>query len=745
MALRFLFLLITFFGVLHAWELRPVVEPLPLAGSHFLEEAGIATFLKRLPLENPEGYHRLESLESQLREFNKNNVLQQQFWAVEIHPGTPVQDSDFYTTTATLRQEGSNIRIWVEDDSWSSGYVTQTEVDNIYNALAVATPSGSADPLQGIVQLERSHFGDPPNRAGDGIINFLLLDIRDGFDPDNGITSFIAGYFFSRDQLDTQYSNRMDLMYLDAYPGIQQPSGSRNPDGVLGTTAHELQHLIHYHYDRNEETWVNEGLSEIAAKICGYGLGNPGLYLDNPGVSLVEWNSELADYSRVGLWTFYLYEQYGARFIRTLTQNTAVGINGVNRTFQATGLTQTFDEALFSWFMANLVNDYAANSSLGYLDPELRNLRISKVPLSNFPTLIEETISPYSAAYYRFKGADTLFLDFFTELPNTIVFSRSATGTSTSLFPEGISEYALAGFNPDDDFYLIQPNLAGTAPLTLCAWAPQSLLGETLAHDDEEVDFFISTSGMAANRFSMPFSGGQITHLRFVNALSSGTQTLRLRGNAGGQPGGDLISPVQLTGEGRGNWVEVALEQPVTSLAAGDIFYVVLESTVLAYDQDNNPEGASLFNRNNDGWRALNEFTLSGSDQPLDGSWMLQARVEGGLTVSGPRDCNASPPSEIALLMAFPNPATETLPRIITSVTKAGEMQLRVYNALGQRVGEMRELLNGPGKNFRFNLSEIDNSAVANLASGVYFVRGTFRAGDGQELSTNTLRFVLVK
>ena len=31
-----------------------------------------------------------------------------------------------------------------------------------------------------------------------------------------------------------------------------------------GTLAHEFQHMIHWANDRNEDTWVNEGMSDLA-------------------------------------------------------------------------------------------------------------------------------------------------------------------------------------------------------------------------------------------------------------------------------------------------------------------------------------------------------------------------------------------------------------------------------------------------------------------------------------------------
>ena len=49
--------------------------------------------------------------------------------------------------------------------------------------------------------------------------------------------------------------------------------------------AHEFQHMVHWNNDRNEETWVNEGMSELAQEVAGYlpDLGFVRVYARQPG------------------------------------------------------------------------------------------------------------------------------------------------------------------------------------------------------------------------------------------------------------------------------------------------------------------------------------------------------------------------------------------------------------------------------------------------------------------------------
>ncbi len=54
---------------------------------------------------------------------------------------------------------------------------------------------------------------------------------------------------------------------------IQIDNVSVNDDFYNGVLAHEFQHMIHWYNDRNEDTWLNEGSSELASYLNGYDTG----------------------------------------------------------------------------------------------------------------------------------------------------------------------------------------------------------------------------------------------------------------------------------------------------------------------------------------------------------------------------------------------------------------------------------------------------------------------------------------
>ena len=150
-------------------------------------------------------------------------------------------------------------------------------------------------------------FGDPAVRKGDGapLVDFLnvngiathknayrnpagrdliLVDnVRDDnwYDQDNVNTlPYIAGFFSS--QL-SDFTQR-NVMTIDAFDWLHRTGANppHNPSANPCTTAparpflyegvfaHEYQHLIHNDYDPDEESWVNEGMSDLAMSLTGY-------------------------------------------------------------------------------------------------------------------------------------------------------------------------------------------------------------------------------------------------------------------------------------------------------------------------------------------------------------------------------------------------------------------------------------------------------------------------------------------
>ncbi len=336
------------------------------------------------------------------------------------------KDNAQYIVPATLRSIGNFCYIFVEDAQWQRS-VNFTTVENIRTAFDEKTPANSS---KGIYQTEIATFGNPPDIDNDQNIYILLLDIQDSFTSGG---SFVAGYFSSVNEqrgvvFDGRYgiafrSNEIDMIYIDTYP---LKAGSSEGLGVL---AHELQHLIHWNYDTNEDIWINEGCSEYAMFLCGYNAGMHVKPFENePDVSLVDWRgmrSSLSQYGAVYLFMLYIHEHYGGKgSIKAIVQNPTNGILSINSALRARGISESFSQIFADWKIANYLDD--ENFERGIYGYRNENLKI-KIKRANehrtYPISISNRqVSAWATNYMAFTGGvggGNLKVDFFGDSPYT--------------------------------------------------------------------------------------------------------------------------------------------------------------------------------------------------------------------------------------------------------------------------------------------------------------------------------------
>jgi len=321
------------------------------------------------------------------------------------------QSNTYEQISAVCRAKSNSTYIFVEDAEWNAERVTQNAVDNFYKAFEESTPLSSVDSSKGIREIMETYYGSTPNKSGNGYVYILIQDIKDDYDPPSQ-TTYIAGYFNPSDQGDGSYSNKKDIIYVDSNPG--NPSSQT----ALSIVAHEFQHLIHYGLDRNEQTWLNEGASEYASFLCGYGLRFYlyDLFLSNPEKSLISWNGELSDYARVSLWTYYLGEKFGHSFITDVAQASDNGTDGVQSALTKNGINLSFDDVFSNFLVANYA-DAPEIDQTGYYGYEKIDLpvlpKISNTHKSYPVDSQQKNLPSYSTAYFRFTAQDsTAILNF---------------------------------------------------------------------------------------------------------------------------------------------------------------------------------------------------------------------------------------------------------------------------------------------------------------------------------------------
>lgn len=334
-----------------------------------------------------------------------------------------LEKEEFDRVTAVLKaggdaSQGEISAVWVAVEEWDNQHVTQTEVDRIFEVLESSTPSGSWAPDSGAIALVHQYFGLPPDKDSDGISDFLLVDIQDGWKT--GDDSFVAGFFLPTDQTNEPSSNRRDILYIDTYPGIYRHQNDRSVENALSVLSHEYQHLVHYRYDKNEASWINEGLSELSSAVCGFLLRNPAHYLEDPDNPLLHWAGDLADYAQVALFTLYYSEQLGRSVLKKIVAETRRGKAGLDQVMTEINAGYDFDRLFKNFTIANYVNDLYLGSEYGYHYFEILNPTPEYSFLDPNQESRADTVAGYAVDYIEYPSFSNLLEVDFTLPAGTV-------------------------------------------------------------------------------------------------------------------------------------------------------------------------------------------------------------------------------------------------------------------------------------------------------------------------------------
>ena len=209
-----------------------------------------------------------------------------------------------------------------------------------------------------------------------------------------------GGYFNSADEYPSQIrpvSNEIEAIYINVR---FLPPGTSLYSQVL---AHELQHAVHWAADVSEETWVNEGLSELAVSIAGFPETSILEFRRAGPTSLTHWpptsGGGPANYGAASLFMHYLTAHYGGRSdLRPLLSEPKDGIDGINAYLEAGGFDVRFHDVFRDWAVANVLDE--ASGPLGYPGlpvsfPVYRNLKGDDE--------LHSTIPQYSNEYIRLE------------------------------------------------------------------------------------------------------------------------------------------------------------------------------------------------------------------------------------------------------------------------------------------------------------------------------------------------------
>jgi len=240
------------------------------------------------------------------------------------------------------------------------------------------------------------------------------------------INSTEGGYFREADEyekLQLPESNEREMLYLSV-SNITDPSLKI----ILG---HEFTHLITFNqknkiFGMEEETWLNEARADYSSTVLGY--DNPYIgsnlqqrvnnFIENPSDSVAEWTGTKYDYASASLFTHYLVDHYGVNILTDSLKSKHVGIDSINYALQKSGFTDNFGQIFNNWTIASVLNDCSVGQEYCYLNPDLKNLRISPaldfLPIAGDVSLsVSNVTKNWAGNWQKFIGGNgDLKLDF---------------------------------------------------------------------------------------------------------------------------------------------------------------------------------------------------------------------------------------------------------------------------------------------------------------------------------------------
>jgi hypothetical protein len=356
----------------------------------------------------------------------QKNVLKKETSSLEVGDERDFFIRNFTKTSAwdiktfRLITSREHLNIWFSNADISiinNNETIQRVCDSLTHAFE--TQAGTYTNNDGIFKTVTATFGEIPDFDGDKKINVLLFNI---VEP-SGISGYIAGYFDPIDFTSHANSNQGEFLYLDIYPLIFDSPTDEDitTSKAESTFAHELQHLIlqGYKLDLIEDTFINEGLSELSEIVCGYEPRSASGFFTDFNRPFFSWNysNALPDYSRASLWFHYIYEQIDENWLSSFTTQEEVGITHFINHLQKFGIQ--FESSWQNWF-TQLCNIGNKPSTSIYKHPARKQLSGIN-PLQQGTGLNERWHQgDYVAGFYQVFSPKTAWLR--SSHPSTIFF-----------------------------------------------------------------------------------------------------------------------------------------------------------------------------------------------------------------------------------------------------------------------------------------------------------------------------------
>ena len=239
----------------------------------------------------------------------------------------------------------------------------------------------------------------------------------------SGLGSGLAGYFSSVDSVHPdahEYSNAHETFYFNA------DTVDFDEEFTYGVLAHEFQHMIHWYHDKNEETWLNEGFSELASLLNGFDPGGfDRLFAVYPDIQLNYWPdnsvSTSSHYGASFLFVSYFLDRFGEDVTKTVVAYPENGFESLDKVFvemdirdDTSSERMTADEFFRDWTLTNYLTDETiADGRFDYREyKNAPSVRANETISDCNGDWFSENVSQYGADYFRLKCDQPVMLSF---------------------------------------------------------------------------------------------------------------------------------------------------------------------------------------------------------------------------------------------------------------------------------------------------------------------------------------------
>jgi immune inhibitor A len=305
-----------------------------------------------------------------------------------------VDTDEQFDIQATLEYKTEHVYMWVEEG-------VRFDRDELIAA---------ADLFEEYTYVtDRAFFGSEWSPGVDNDPHVTILHARNLGDS-------VAGYYSSADEFVSAVrddSNEMEMFYINI------ENVTVNDDFYNGVLAHEFQHMIHWYNDRNEETWMNEGFSELAMVLNGFDTGgSEWSFAMEPDTQLNSWpegpGAAGANYGAGYLFTSYFLDRFGLEATQALVAHQENSFASVESVLEELGTGLAYEDLFGDWIVANLLDDpMVASGRYGYteIDPPSFDIETTYRE-SDYPVSESATVHQYGTDYVELGGERPLVFRF---------------------------------------------------------------------------------------------------------------------------------------------------------------------------------------------------------------------------------------------------------------------------------------------------------------------------------------------